>query len=386
MEGPSVRPMRTILGVGILVLTGLTACSGPDLRRDFRAEKPILKRQWAISTRTRELLAGERGVEYSNPVFWENTLLFGSSEAGLVALYPSLGGTIRWVLPISGGVTSEVLIDGAELYFGGGDGFVYKADAETGRVLWRHDVRNPRISKPTVHSGRVFVTTTDDSIFALDARTGNEKWAYKRKSGSSASIHAASQPWTDGKVLLVGASDGYLLSLSAEEGRLLAEKRLTLKSKFTDVDAGVVEDGSVLYIPSYDGDLHALKKGSLESLWSYPAGGTRAVVISGDRLILGSSDGRVHLLAKDSGRSLWTFDLDGGTPTRPILAGNVILVGSSHQYLYALDARSGQLLDRWNAGYGSGFSGGLAYEPKTRMLYAVSGAANLYTFQVGEIR
>jgi hypothetical protein len=74
--------------------------------------------------------------------------------------------------------------------------------------------------------------------------------------------------------------------------------------------------------------------------------------------------------------------MDGGSPTAALATDRYILVGSSYQYLYAIDKRSGELKDRWNSGYGSGFSGGMAYDPAQGLLYAVSGAANLYSFKV----
>ncbi|MBU6375094.1 MAG: PQQ-binding-like beta-propeller repeat protein [Bdellovibrionales bacterium] len=374
MRRISVLPVITFLLVG--------ACSGPQVYRDFQAEKPVLTRQWSMSTRARETLAGERGVEFSNPLLWENTLLFGTSEAGLVALYPGMGGQIRWVLPVSGGVISELTREGSDVYFGGADGFVYCVSAETGRVLWRYEVRNPKISKPTIQGGKLFVTTSDDMVYALEAATGKWLWHYKRKPSGSASIHAASQPWTDGTQVLAGTSDGYLVSLSANDGRLISEKKLSAKAKFTDVDAGVVLDGPLFFVPSYDGSLYALKKSNLEIQWKYDAGGARAVSIDGDRLILASSDGSVYAFQKSSGKLLWKFQLDGGSPTAAIITDRYIIVGSSYQYLYALDKASGELKDRWNVGYGSGFSGGMAYDANQKMLYAVSGAANLYSFKI----
>jgi outer membrane protein assembly factor BamB len=375
--------MKKTLVLPILALCALaSSCSGPNLRPGFQAAQPVLQREWTISTRTRETLAGERGVEFSNPVLWENTLLFGTSETGLVALYPTLGGQIRWVLPIRGGIGSEIAREGNDLFFGGADGFLYSVSAETGRVNWRYDAKNPKISKPTIHSGRLYMTSSDDVVSAVEAGTGRLLWNYKRKAGASATIHGASEPWTDGKQVLAGTSDGYLVVLAAADGRLLSEKKLASKSKFTDVDAGIIQDGQVFYVPSYDGDLYALKRGNLETLWRIEAGGSRSVAIDGDRLVLASSDGTIYMVQKSSGKILWKFAMDGGTPTIPLVTDKYVIVGSSYQYLYAIDKASGELRDRWNVGYGSGFSGGMALDPTRSVLYAVSGAANLYSFKI----
>lgn len=372
----------SLLAFTLSFLTFLCSCSSTDLRPDFSAEKKILQREWSYRARNRQTLAGERGVEFSNPVLWENALLFGSSEVGLVAVYPTLGGQLRWSLPIRGGVISELRLQGNIVYFGGGDGFFYAVNAETGRVLWRFDVRNPKISKPTLHQGHVFFTSSEDSFYCLEASTGRLIWQYKRKNGGLTSIHAASEPAIDGNQVLAGSSDGYLIALSLKEGRLIQEKKLTSAIKFTDVDASVVQDGQSLFIPSYDGNLYALTRGSLETRWKFEAGGTRTVTLTGDHLVLGSSDGSVYFIQKESGKLIWKFKLDGGTPTSAIITENYVIFGSSYQFLYVIARKDGRLLDRWNAGYGSGFSGGLAYDTESHLLYALSGAANLYSFKI----
>ena len=109
-------------------------------------------------------------AELSTPIPYvvDNTLVFGNQSVGLVAIYPSLNQE-RWVLPIPHGVMSELLVDKGNIYFGGGDGFIYSVSLDNGRVNWRYEIRNPIVSRPTVNGGRLFVTTSDDTVFAFDA-------------------------------------------------------------------------------------------------------------------------------------------------------------------------------------------------------------------------
>jgi len=360
----------------------LSSCAGPNLRPGFRASSPVLQREWGVGTRTREILAGERGVEFSNPVLWENTLIFGTSDEGLIAIYPNLGGQTRWVLPIRNGISSELLVQGSQIYVGGADGFFYCVNAENGRMLWRYELKNPKSSKATLAGGKLFVTTSDDVVHALDAATGRWIWHYRRKSSGAATVHGAAQPFVEAERILVGTSDGYLVALAPGDGRLLSERKLTTRTKFMDVDAAVVADGSLLFIPSYDGDLYALKRDSLEPVWRQDAGGVRSVTVDGEFLYLAASDGTIRSFRKDSGKEVWRFQLDGGTPTPITIADRSLVFGSSYQYLYALDRRTGELRDRWNAGFGSGFSGEMAYDSTKRLLYVVTGAANLLAFRV----
>src|SRR5690606_4660822 len=142
--------------------------------------------------------------------------------------------------------------------------------------------------------------------------------------------------------VLVGLSDGFLVALSIEEGQLRWERKLHQGTRFTDVDAQPVSENDILYVPSYDGALYALRRKGGEILWRFDAGGSRRVHIEGDRIYLPSSDGHVYALQKSNGRLIWKFELDGGVPTPIVSNEKYLLVGSSHQYLYAIDKATGK--------------------------------------------
>jgi hypothetical protein len=156
------------LACGVLtLLLSLTGCSGPNIHKELKDDPRVLVRRWTLQTR-KGFDSGDRGSEYSNPVLIDNTLVFGNRSVGLVSLYPAINQQ-RWVLPIKNGVISELAVDKGAVYFGGGDGFLYSVNLENGRVNWRYDLRNPSISRPTLAGGRLFVTTSDDTVYAFDA-------------------------------------------------------------------------------------------------------------------------------------------------------------------------------------------------------------------------
>jgi outer membrane protein assembly factor BamB len=279
-------------------------------------------------------------------------------------------------------VISEVAVDHGNAYFGGGDGYLYSVNAETGRVNWRYEVRNPVISRPTLSGGRVFVTTSDDTVYGFDAGTGKWLWHYRRRTSPVSTIHGASSPLVDGGEVLAGLSDGFLVALSVPDGQLKWERKLHQGTKFTDVDAHPVLDGGVIYVPSYDGSLYALKRQGGEILWRFDAGGSKRVIVEDQRIFLPSSDGNVYALQKSNGKVLWKFELDSGTPTQLAISDKHLFVGSSFQYLYAIEKNTGTGVYRFNAGFDSGFSGSPLFDAGANRLYLLSGAGNLYVFNV----
>lgn len=375
--------MKSSYGMLLVLAMGgamLSSCSGRNLNKELSENKEVMVREWTRQTREHSPEA-DRGSEFSNPVFFENTLIFGNQTVGLQSIYP-MSNQPRWELAIPGGVLGELTVSGTSVYFGGGDGFIYAVDAETGRVLWKYEVRNPRVSRPTVKDGRLFITTTDDSVYALDAGTGKWLWHYRRKSSPVATTRNAAQPVIDEREVLTGMSDGFLIALSLDDGQLKWERKIHQGTKFTDVDASPVLDGDRLYVPSYDGGLYCLKRKGGEVIWRFDSGGAHEVTLEGDVIYLPSSDGYVYALQKSQGKLLWKFELDRGTPTTLIPTERHLIFGSSFQYFYVVDKASGKGVYRYNVGYGSGFAGAPAYDSANRRLYVLSGGGNLMAFKL----
>ncbi|MBC7690164.1 MAG: PQQ-binding-like beta-propeller repeat protein [Methylotenera sp.] len=374
----SHRALPALIAAAFLI--ALSACAGHNIHKDLTADPQVLVRRWTLQTHG-PFEAGDKGYEYSNPVVTENTVIFGNQSTGLISLYPGMLQT-RWVLPIKGGVISELAQEKTEVYFGGGDGFLYSVSVETGRVNWRYDLKNPLISKPTVSGGRVFITTSDDTVYAFDAATGKWLWHYRRRTSPTATILGASSPLVDGAEVITGMTDGFLVSLSVNDGQLKWERKIHQGTKFTDVDAHPVLDNSILYIPSYDGALYALKRANGEVIWRYDVGGSKQVVADETRLFVPSSNGTIYSLQKNNSKVLWQFEMDHGVPTQLVVTDRYVMVGSSSQYLYVLDKETGKGLYRFNVGEGSGFSGSPAFDSVHQRLYMLSSAGNLYSFQL----
>ncbi len=374
---------RFALGaLGIMASLLLTSgCSSRNIHPELKQETGVLVRKWTLSSHG-DFEAGDRGIgEYSNPILVDNLLVFGNHTTGLVALYPALNQQ-RWSLKIAGGVASPITVEKGNLYFGGGDGFLYSVALETGKVNWKYDVRNPFISQPTLNGGKIFVTTSDDTLYGFDAATGKWLWHYRRRSAQSSTILGASAPLVDGNEVIAGMSDGYLVVVSAMDGQLKWQKKLHDGNKFTDVDAQPVLENGILYVPSYDGALYALKRQNGETIWRFDAGASKRIYLEGDRIYLPSSDGYIYALQKSNAKVLWKFELDKGVPTQLLVTDKYVIAGSTHQYLYVLGKEEGKGIYRFNAGYESGFSAAPVYDAAGGKLYALSQAGNLYAFQM----
>jgi outer membrane protein assembly factor BamB len=371
--------VRQVL-VSLCFAAVLAGCAGRNLHKNLVPNTKVMTRGWTLPTHG-AFDANDRGFEYSNSTVFENTLIFGNASTGVTAIYPEIL-RIRWNFPVQNGVISELLVEKKAVFFGGGDGFLYSLNADTGKLNWKYEIKQGLVSRPTFSNGRLFVTTADDSIFALDAGTGKWLWTYKRRTPQTATIHAVSTPLVDGNEVIAGLSDGFIVAVSLEEGTLKWERKIQLTSKFTDVDAAPILVGESIYIPSYDGALYALRRKGGDTLWRFDAGGARRATVEDQTVFLPSSNGTVYALSTLNAKVLWQFELDRGIPTQVIITDRYAIFGSSHQYLYALDKATGAPVYRFNVGDGSGFSASPTYDKPTSSLYLLSMAGNLYQFKL----
>jgi outer membrane protein assembly factor BamB len=368
----------------LMLSIGLAACSGHDLRPGFRNTQEVLRRSWTYAV---EPLSSSRhlgGLEYASPLLFENSLVFGSMRSGLVSLYPAIK-RVRWKFDVPNGIVSQVETQKDSAFFTGGDGILYSLSLDHGKVLWTYELRNPVTSRPRVSGDDLFVVTSDDALLCLEAKTGKWQWHYRRRNTSGPGIHGASQPLILGDRVWVGFADGALVALSRKDGKVLWEKQLNTNRRFSGLNAEFLENDGVVYVPAYDQALYALNASNGNLIWARDGlGGSKKVSFSRGVLYVPSSQGYLHALDAKTGKDLWKFELDHGVPSDVLVTDRHVIFASTHEYLYALDRSSGELVYRYQVGYDSGFSGGLAFDRSRNQLFVLSRGGNLYAFQYSE--
>ena len=126
---------------------------------------------------------------------------------------------------------------GGIIYVGSDNGNTYALNALSGKLIWAHYGWNMIMSNPLVVDGRVFVSTGNayfnyantmlyvkgerptrgpglNSMYALDAKTGKELWAYHFPG------EAMPTAVYDEGFLYIGTGDGHVYKLEAATGKL----------------------------------------------------------------------------------------------------------------------------------------------------------------------
>ncbi len=115
----------------------------------------------------------------------------------------------RWTFSLHGGgifgvFTSNPIVLSGVVYFEDSDSDVFALRLSTGRVVWQHDYRSLAPSggpNGVAYGYGLLYGVTEDSLFALNPRTGKQVWIRKLTSNADEGIDMAPQLY-DGKVLI----------------------------------------------------------------------------------------------------------------------------------------------------------------------------------------
>jgi outer membrane protein assembly factor BamB len=210
-------------------------------------------------------------------------------------------GTPTWTHTTEEPILARPAVGDRRVYTGTRTGRVLAVDRTDGRVVWERDLPAETVTAPVVlRSGAVFVAGFDDfgraetTVHALDAGTGEDRWAAGTARGSRA------PPVVAGNRVVVSHADDSLVVRRASDGTVA---------------------------------------------WDAAAASGDAAVARGT-VFHATGDG-VAAYGLSDGEPCWSRTLDGNSTTAPVAVDGLVLTGRRSGDLYALDAGTGE--PRWTA-------------------------------------
>lgn len=319
-------------------------------------------------------------------------------------------GSYRWAFAPGRPIFGEALVADEAVYFACDNGFLFKLERATGKELWRYDLGDGRSSRVTPHqvvensgdfdfdvhasrpsliAGILYVGSGDDSVHAVDARTGARVWRFATKGKVRGDIVV------DGARLYAGSLAGVVYAIDRATGAELWQKETG--AAITDSVALI---GDALIVGNRGGLLAALNPQSgtvvwKAQLWGSSVESTAVPAKERGQFYIGSSDlRRVALMDAKDGRVLWRTDVYGWAWPRPVLAGDKLYASAVGAEPYqmrhlgsvvAMDARTGKIawrwpMPEWSGSWLSGFAASPAIADHTLVIGGVDGT--LYAFPV----
>lgn len=308
------------------------------------------------------------------------------SDGGLYALRVEDGSQI-WRFATLAAVQSEPWYDAADdaVYFGSNDGALYKVAAKDGALLYRVETRAEVSRRPVRRGDTLYAVNANDTLLALDARTGKMKWNQHRTPAFGMEIAGHAGPALGKDQVYVAYSDGNVMAYALDDGSerwpavdLSAEAEQQTGGepvKYLDVDTTplVDQDGEneVVYVASYQAGVFALEAEGGTRIWSNdkvlgatdlllweqparPSPDGKGPGFPARKILLASSGitGLWALDPKDNGRTLWRRNLPEGGMTAPVPWQGALLVGTTRYGLFLFSPLDGAVIDGIDTGTG----------------------------------
>jgi len=257
---------------------------------------------------------------------------------------------------VGGGVTYAE----GKVYVTSGLGKIAALDAETGEEIWGTQTLSPIHSAPVAGTERVFAISDDNVVYAFDSTSGEIVWSHQAIIESARMLTVPSPALVD-DVLVAPFSSGELIALRQQNGNVLwqdslsSSARLTPLASLNDIAAGpAVADGFVI-ATAQSGVMTAFDLRTGQRIWSQPAGALGYPLIVGDFVFTVTTGGQVACLSKLDGSVIWIKDLELYKKAKkrkgrivwsgPILAGERLIVVSSHGRLVTINPFDGEIID-----------------------------------------
>jgi len=302
----------------------------------------------------------------TSPIIANNRIYTMDVEANVRALDLETGRTI-WRVNV-GDNEDENRSSGGGLAVASGKLFVTTGFAQvmalslkSGELLWRRVLNGPVRTPPTVFKGRVFAVTISNTFYALNESNGKTLWTHIGIA-ETAGLLGGAAPAAEGSVIVGSFSSGEVFAFRHENGRIIWSDVLTAirqsspLSKLAHIRGRPVIDSGRVIVTSNSGRTVSIDLRTGDRIWEKKVGSGDSPWVAGQFIYLLSSLGELICLEKIRGGVRWVSQLPKYEDeknqegplfwTGPILAGNRLLVGSSHKEVWSVSPYTGKFLGR----------------------------------------
>lgn len=221
-----------------------------------------------------------------------------------------------------------------------------------GKPLWKANVGGEVLAPAVVTTESALVRTGDGRIFAFAVADGKRRWVYQR-AAPPLLLRAVTGVAATPTNVVAGYPGGKLLALDLDDGKLTWEVTVSVPRGATELErvadvAGVpVIDAGRICAAAFQGRVACFEIAGGNTVWTRELSSASGLAIDGASAYLTDDKDQVHALDKASGASRWKQDkLPRRGLTAPVAFEGKVVVGDALGYLHVLSPDTGELVGR----------------------------------------
>lgn len=299
----------------------------------------------------------------AQPVIHANTIYTLDTDAQLRAFDITTGKRL-WDLDVSKDDEDDEVLTGGiafahnTLFITNGYDEALAVSPESREILWRKRLPAPSRAAPTIIGGRVFISTIDSRLVALDAKNGTGLWDYVGI-GETTGLLGAASPAANSDIVVPVFSSGEITALRVENGSVAWSDNLANISRLgggleslSDIKAmPVLHKGLVIAI-SFSGKMVAIDQSTGARVWQRDIAGSQMPWINDNLIFVQSTNNELMAASVIDGRIFWIEQLprfedeeDKEDPIRwsgPIMVNSKLVLAGSNGQLLEINANTGK--------------------------------------------
>lgn len=281
-----------------------------------------------------------------------------------------------------------------QLYASLGYGSLVALEATTGAEIWRQNMEGTGSGRPTAFGDLVYVTSGDDTGWALRAEDGRVEWQLSASPDVN-NVLGAPAPAVADDLAIFAFGSGEIQAVFRRGGlrrwdaSALGQRFARALGTVGDVTGEPVISGNTVYVGNQAGRIVALNLGSGAREWTAREGAVGPVLPAGGSLFVVSELGEILRMNAVDGSRIWGTQMPNFVKDRPrrrsevfahhgpALAGGRLWVASNDGLLRGFDPESGALV------HSVEIPGGATSAPVVAggVLYVVSTNGQLHAFR-----
>ena len=348
--------------LAIASLLTVSACTSvTDLKDDLSekvfgrapAEKPDPLVDFKETASTKLLWQAKIGSaeDFEFSAVNEAGYVYAASANGEVVKLDATNGKQVWRANAGENLSGGVGVGGSLVLVGTSKGMVYAYDIN-GKLQWKSKLSSEVLSAPKYFDGVVIARTGDSRIYGINANDGSRKWVYDRTS-PALTLRSSAGIVVDGGAIYAGFGGGKLISIRADNGKLLWEasvaqpKGVTEIERIADITSLPVVDGPLVYAVAYQGKIAAVDRTNGRVIWNRDISSLTGLGLEDGRIFVSHAAGSVYSLDYTTGKTFWRQAvLKNRQLTAPLPMGSLVAVGDLEGYVHFLSRDDGAVASR----------------------------------------